>query len=444
MENESFVSDCFENSEELTDCLRRKKIKCEHIHESFLELFEDAIGKNIAAKRSFINWSEKKPPTPSYFSGPFTLTKHTHSTSEENGWTSDFCVYIFGERHGGKGCNEWNDFLKRIMSDKKIKDEEKITNIETFLHDVADTSPVFLDIFIEMQRESRKNEKRMKGENVEYMNMQFLNKIRNIFRKGMAYIDDKTIEFERMENVRVHAIDERSRHIGGYLGEFYSDNFKKENLRDRRVAQKFLDTIETDFLVNSSDKFVEKFYMNDRIIDKEFKKLDKKYRDILEKHIMDSWELRNNEIFSDAYLYFQKHKNLSDPLDETKIFKLYDYFYDVQVAFMGFHVDMYFISRFLKGFNTGTEPRLPYNSIIYTGNAHSIVYREFFKILGFTEENLTRDDSITKKDALRYVEDDVIIKNETKNGSINIKASRCLHVNEKKMYPMFGVKSCGY
>ncbi len=415
---------CFENSEKLTDCMRGGKIKCEHIHESFLELFEDAIGKNIAAKRSFINWLEKTPPTPSYLSGPLTLTKHTFKADTKKGWSSDFCVYIFGERHGERGCKEWKEYIKL----HGVNDElEKTMEIQDFLLEVADTSPVFLDIFIEMQRPSKKYEKFLEETDTMYGYKYFIHKIRNIFRQKMAYIDDKTIKFERMENVRVHAIDERHVHTGGFLWEFYDTNFKAENLDDKEVAQKFINSI-GEFMLNKFDpkKFITNYYLNDKIIAKELFKLDDIQRKNVLDYIIESWEERNETVFYGAQSYFKHHMRLSNPLDKTEMINLYNYFSSTRMLFMVLHVDIYFLSRFLKGFDSMIEPHFPYNSIVYTGYEHSTRYRNFFSKLGFTSENLTQDNFVKIND------------------DFEIHSSECMKINEKKMYPMFGVKSCGY
>lgn len=438
------IKDCFKNSESLTDCLREKKFECKHMHESFFDLYQNVISKNISANRSFLNWLEKKPPTPSYLSGPCTLTKHTHAASPENGWTSDFCIYVFGELHGEKGCNEWNTFLKLIGSEKRIKDERKIMDIDNFLRDVANTSPVFLDIFIEMERETRENEERMRAEKKVYVCRYFIDRIRKMFRRGIAYIGEETVELEHMENVRIHAIDERLRHMNGFLGKFYGNDFKRENLRNKKIAHDFLTAIEDGLSIESSDEFINKFYMNDVLIKKEFDLLNEKHQNTVLTHTMDNWEMHNSDVFREAYQYFKKHTELINPMDETSMFDLYDYFHPIREFFMAYHVDMYFMICFLKGFSTIAEPRLPYNSIIYTGNRHSDNYRDFFKSLGFAEESLTRDDFIKNENASRYVERDVISHSKTKDGSTTVRASRCMHINEKKMYPMFGVSSCGF
>jgi hypothetical protein len=420
----------------LNECLKRNNL----IKDSIPKNVYDSLIQNAQMNRSFMNWLEKIPPTPSYLSGPFTLTKHTHSANEENGWISNFYVYVFGERHGEKGCDEWNDFLKQRGSEKRIKIESKIMGIHDFLREIADTSPVFLDIFIEMERKSRRKERELEERGMEYVHRYNIGKIREIFEGRMSYIDDKNIEFEHMENVRVHAIDERTRHIGGFLDEFYNTNFSKESLKNALIAEKFINTIQMQLSVKDSEEFIKKFYMNDRLIEKEFGRLNDKYKKIIFDYITDSWREENFEIFTKSKEYIMDYRNIEDYLNVEKMFELYDKFYHVAVSLMGMHVDIYFLSRFLKGFNSETRTRFPYNSIVYAGDIHSQNYRKFLTKLGFTEESLAIDDFISGATYLLRTDKEVVIKNMEKDGTFTMRSAGCLHVDEKKAYPMFDVE----
>lgn len=432
----------FESSEVLCEYLKKNRFDCSKIPKEFFDFYDNVLKNNISAKRSFLNWIMKKPPTPSYLSGPYTLTKHTHPESGENNWTSDFHVYVFGERHGEKGCSEWNDFLSRIGSEKSIKDESKIMGVHDFLRGVAETSPVFLDIFIEMQRMSWEEEKKIEEDGMERVFINNIGRIHEIFRKKMAYIDNKTIEFERMENVRVHAIDERRSHAGAFLYKYYHTDFDKNNLKNTDVAEKFIDTIHDQMSVNGAKEFINRFYMNDRMVKKELDRLENtKHKKIVLDYIIERWNEENSEIFTSHANYIKKYRTMRDYLSEEKMFRLYDIFFHAMANFMGMHVDMYFLSRFLKGFKS-SESVLPYNSIVYTGDLHSENYRKFLTKLGFTQESLIIDDFLTDKNLLTQVEKDVVIieKKEDKDNPIVIRSAACLHIDEKKMYPMFGVK----
>jgi hypothetical protein len=407
-------------------------------------MYYDVI-KNDSTKKNFTNWLFRKPPTPLYLSGPRTLTKHTCKATDENGWSSDFCVYVFGEFHGKIGCDEWNEFLSIFAPNKSIKNENKIMGIHDFLREVAETSPVFLDIFIEMQRPSEKEERWLARMGRTYIYDYYLNKIRKIFKEKMTYIDNKTIEFNRMENVRVHAIDERRNHEGEFLWEFYNIHFKKEYLEIKDIARDFLKAIEENLTIDDPDKFIDKFYMSDKILEKEFNRLTNKNKNLIRTYIVDSWRERNTSVIEDAVRHFKNHMGRNDPLRKRDVFDLYDYFRKVQISFMSSHVDMYFLSRFLKGFKSKTEPLLPYNSIIYTGENHSNRYRKFLTKLGFEEQSLTIDDFLTKKD-MGGIDVNLIDSISTlginKNSNIVGRAYGCLHIDRKKMYPMFGVKNC--
>jgi hypothetical protein len=429
--------DCFENSEELTDCLRRKKITCEHMHESFLELFEDAIGKNSAMKRSFENWLTKQPPTPEYINGPFTLTKHTYSVGQREEWTSDFCVYVFGEWHG---VNNTCETLKSTQT----------MDIQNFLYEFAVKSPVFLDIFIEDDVvDMTKTENKTNN---------FMDLTTNMLKKISSYSDEKDRQ-NHPANVRIHAVDKRkimeSRIFGNYCAHIYNMDFDVENFDSAKKARDFIDKIYNDIEIienigKNPDKFISSFITTNYHINKELSRLKKEDRekiitfmvkrlstlysdifpiiDTLMRNIM-SW--KNYLIYIDALPIEQKDEIIKN---NDAIYDIYQNVCEIEIPFSSIFMDVYFMSRFLKGFrerkgNNKIHPRFPYNSIVYAGNMHADVYRKFFDELGFTSENLAREK------LLKYADD-------KREQNLTTFENRCLHIDREKMYPMFGVSSC--
>jgi hypothetical protein len=390
-----------------------------------------------ATKKSFLNWINRIPPTPSYINGPFSLRKFTHKPSIINGWTNDFCVYVFGEYHNSTGCKDWNDYLP---SDKKMdeRDVNEAMDIDDFLWRMANDSPVFLDIFIEMQR----------GESdvINYFfNDQFINKIRATFDSYIMYIDEeksidnkKIREENRIQNLRVHAIDERERHTGGFLSAYYNVLFDKETLFTcSDVRDMFIKDVE-EAVNTPEDKIFDKFYLSDPFVKKEFNKISKEHQGRIKRLI---FHKKGKVLISfrhakSYFEYWSKHTNYD-------VRNLYENISHEEVRIMSSHVDVYFMARFLKGFSTNLfdHPSFPYNSIVYAGDAHASIYREFFLGIGFKEENMIIND-VLYSDVLHHDVDVAHIDRDS-DGKFFARASNCLHVDKKRMYPMFGVKSCG-
>ncbi len=67
------------------------------------------------------------------------------------------------------------------------------------------------------------------------------------------------------------------------------------------------------------------------------------------------------------------------------------------------NMDAYTMSRVFKRFRVSKnkpQPKVPHNIIIYAGNAHSMIYRDFLKFIGFQLVAQTTPGSIFKKDGV--------------------------------------------
>jgi hypothetical protein len=69
-----------------------------------------------------------------------------------------------------------------------------------------------------------------------------------------------------------------------------------------------------------------------------------------------------------------------------------------------------------KGFVTQIHPKDSLNNIIYVGDAHAEIYRQFF-------------------DSMEYERRDLLIQNIDS-------LERCVHINAEIAYPMFGIEPC--
>lgn len=388
--------------------------------------------KNEASKKSFTNWLVYSPMTPSYIEGPMSFTKHTRKNDDD----TTFYIYIFGEYHSKRGtCYMWRDILaqEKIVYDDPPNEKNTIS-IANFLANMIETSPVFLDIFLETGRLD-------KGEIEKKFEPCFLRDSVNYLTEYIPRRNSGS-SCKKQANVRVHAIDSRSESDTGLNKFFYwrninTDDFLKYLARISELAEK-IDQFDNE---NNSDilkTFFNEFLLKD-IVKKEYDKLSEIDRTkliniLLTEHFTDLILLSMLEIYQ-LYHDYQKGKiSHSELLIQSQ--KSFSF---VNVLSM----DLYTISRLFKGFKTKNDPIMPYNSIIYTGNSHSENYRKILEEFGFEETILhvygeTGLDFDTTKKLDKHVN---FIFNPDRD---LLTPLNCTIIDAKRAYPMFDVKPCTF
>jgi hypothetical protein len=346
---------------------------------------------NPASRTSLTNWLTKVPPTPTYISGPMTLTRHTFDFAEN---VSSY-VYIFGERHG------YENSCKDLPSNRK--NSVKTMEIQDFLINLAKTSPVFLDIFIELSQGPQK-----------YSSQQseiFMVKIYEMLKNHIPPIKGtQNPDYERINNVRIHAIDirHRSKSLINNLQKYISKVIASKKISSENVdyVSKILTGIISDNYMKIDD-FIQKYLIDD-LVRKELDRLENG-EDLLHsvKMLFGSDIEKERKILSSMLRFGMPSDIKSMALIRSTIVPLYSY-----------STDIYLLARMFKTFKTSNELSIPMNIIIYAGEHHANVYRSFLDSIEYKSQNLDNDYG--------------------REG----KMERCLHVNTKIAYPLFGVSPC--
>lgn len=409
------VSPCF-------DTTKTKIKKCDHRFN--FELTE-------AMQTSLYNWRYKTLPEPQLISGPLTLTRHRLKTNDES-----FDVYIFGELHGNDSdCRNW----KNLAYDLNLPDQD-LDNmpVDEFLLHMVKSSPVFLDLFIENERITQKHEQQFLDE-WDYENDSYIFRLRNALRPYTPKIHEANFA-RKLKNVRIHDIDTR---LHDFLGKFLFDAIIVNEIEHNVDLQlefvaslrKFLQMYE------SHVDTIAEFYLSSHINAKEYSKLTKRNKRKLKRIFEDMFNtkvLQNNEIdqITNALFTYDTNHDFNELYTSVRH----------NPRFFALHMDIYFIARFLKGFDAQNEPRKPYHSIIYAGNGHADHYREIFEKLGFDSENLIENCVLSIPKSLNIENCDYLTKKynlectEHEN-EYELSSKRCIKI-KSQTYPMFDIRKC--
>lgn len=431
---------CLQKYASVSPCITERNIRnCD---------FELNFELKEPSKTSFLNWKYGKMPQPTHISGPITLTRHRLKNDR-----GSFDVYIFGEFHGQDStCENWNEFMEENDPVGLINTHSM--SIIDFIHQIIDNTPVFLDVFVEQVRRTELWRKKSK----EWFETRAKSKALIVqLRDSLEeYIPKKKEKgFTRiLQNVRIHEIDVRN--FAPVQHFTYFENISLTELEtSEELRHEFIEQLKSLVLWQHKDirEFIHKFYLENSIIGKEYNKLTKKRQiEILTIFV---------DIFVDEVIKKNEFADVENALNEyytervndewQSFFKLYSFFKLNTTGLFGLYMDMYFVTRFFKGFDTTTDPKFPYNSIIYVGNFHAENYRRIFDKLGFTNENLALNYDSFFTDLLLTEEDCVDIKERyfiacekrgDENSPYKIFPKRCLQLNTKKAYPFFGVYAC--
>ena len=295
------------------------------------------------------NHYNKTKPEPDFIAGPKTLTQH---------WSEKYkmMIYIFGEFHNTKhDCYKFNKFTK-----------SNTMWIYDFLDQLFQNSVVFIDFYLEF------HPKRMKFGNEYTMNhtaKQFYNKKHNLAR--IHYFDMRKINF--------HSIFS----IAEFLLAFNNSSIKdKKNLlfEDKNIFKNLniLKKYNKEEVVN----FIFEEVFKNPMVKKELKR-----------------SFLDGEIFDFGYNYIIKAVNKFNKLQDNiniiydvktndiKFNKSYEYVFDALINMTMMTADVYALSRIFKKFKSKNIEELnsPRNIIIYAGDLHSTVYRNFLSQHGFIE-----------------------------------------------------------
>jgi len=326
------------------------------------------VKDNHTLSRLIYNWSIDNQPTTEYLSGPSALTVHTKGDKK---------VYVFGEYHGReRDCQRY-----------------KYAEIQNYLRRLFKTSSTFIDFFLEIPSyEGEGWDKRTSG-HIQYINEEssYLSKLRKSFFKCMQ---KSTRHSEDCELYRVHYVDVRFQNmlVTSNLGKLSEAMKSKVPLSTiYRNGDIMTALYELNIPANVEPYILESIFSIYKV-NKELLKLDSETRKKIQyfislkcKNISDDFNRKIYKLvglqccssISNRLLY-------GDKLPAKELNLLYSMMRSFLVPMLSLAVDTYTLSRLNKKFsNTINQPSQAYNSVIYTGNNHSLLYRDFLEYDGY-------------------------------------------------------------
>jgi len=354
-------------------------------------------------------------PVANFIGGPYTLTLQ---------WSAEYkkLIYIFGETH-----DKIND----------CPEEDQIIQIDDYIEQLYKNGDIFCDFYIESGEVFKKKWPYVSRSDPELN----LNRTRNKFKD--CFDDINSLDCRKG---RVHYFDIRNMYNFNYISisyfclEYYyfSETTNKkvylDNLtvlfNDDKVLQMFID-IST---MNSPEEFIEylkKDFQANYLFEKELRRstiaIGEEIKIFFDKLIEDSKEiiksikfmesvkelfekLNNDFVISGKYDFgslikyyegrkddeeYEEYEDNYHPLNVSynRIRYLLDIILDLLLYLNCYLIDVYLLGRVFKIFDIDTidekkqritdEPEEPRNIIIYAGNLHSNVYRNFLQKVGF-------------------------------------------------------------
>ena len=310
-------------------------------------------------------------PIAKYINGPYTISLHY---SEKYKMT----IYTFGEYHWGKNCSQ-----------RSIKDS--VVNIERYLTDLFYSTDVFIDFYLEMRKGDIYDRHIVKTSGAHNI----LNKLSDCIKPETRYT--KSCQLYRFHFINIR---EQKGNILFHISRLY---YYKKSYRNREK------TIELFNLIKSRGELYR--YTNRKTV------IDVVINDIYDLSALDK-EVSRSFLGDDVRRYYYKKAERYLLPYKNELVKTFQYLdkatkvtpylkgkleFIGQIAFslMSYSMDIYTLSRIFKRFKVGKDsymPEQPHNIIIYTGDAHSRSYREFFEYLNFTKVKEIRGERQVVKD----------------------------------------------
>ena len=322
------------------------------------------------------NLYNKTPPKAKYITGPFSLTKHSSKKYDKQ-------IYIFGESHGNEE-----------QCDEKVTD---LYNISDYLKEIFDTSPVFIDFYLEYK-----------------MFPKYYHADKYIDNSQLMYyiwklVDDCMDPEGRKSkcpwnNIRSHFVDRRdykgtkSSQIGKLVQaarhmKDYTDIFKVlyDTMNELDLIASFKDDINkiTDYAynlaINIDIRKNERLDIPIEVLGPIFKKYIKK---LFEIEISPTLSFDIEQLFLRRNTGYRKMDFLENPKTKTIFINIMKSLLVINSVIL----DFYLLKRIFKTFrDTGlNQPKITRNNIVYTGDSHSIMLRNVLNDLGFTQDETAK------------------------------------------------------
>jgi hypothetical protein len=333
-------------------------------------------GNQTVITRLISNYFNKKIPAPAYLEGPYALA---HMYSPEY----DINIYLLGEFH---------------FYDFDCPKKRGVMPVETYLKRLVETTPTFLDIYMEVPAlyEGKFTSSFDENESVRSMK---LPKMANIFRDCFETVSRKS---DLCQTTRLHYVDVRT------VGEYSSiKNTSGINLVSKLIPalQQYLGSTEDVkvkairsgelvFVLNFIKKMATAkqegyvaFWLNEiKTNARTAKQLARSY--ISERltaaieRVMQDRCLENRQIFEELYRFIESDEMNDYPID--KFDKIVSDLHRCVIAINTIVLDAYTMGRVFKEFKMAVnQPSRPKNVVVYTGANHTRMYVDILQQLGF-------------------------------------------------------------
>ncbi len=318
--------------------------------------YKDTNIGNTTLMNLIYNHYNKEKPKVDMITGPFTLTVHKSDIHNKY-------IYVFGEIHGKEnGC--------------KCKIEQKCPTITEYLLKLFETTDVFIDFYLEIDSDNYI---------FDFGNKYYLDELRNKMQNCIRPITRK--EKKECRLTRMHHVDVRrlSRATDGieYCKLFCKGEFDTKTIVPQKDIKKIVEIFHK--LSLSKKDFVD-YCLSNMVINKNTQSYlkDNIYKFIEKKIIshIDAYNYKNIRKYILNIIKILSTGEEFTPIIISEIRILGSLFFYISVYIM----DYYTLSRIFREFKISDkqyQPIKPTNIIIYVGDLHAELYREFFTTLNF-------------------------------------------------------------
>ena len=395
--------------------LEDSTITSEEIKNAFFTLSETnqaKIGKRKVLFQLIFNHKNRvQKPTPEFIIGPHTLTCH---------WNKEYkkMIYIFGEYHSN---NIKCDDLSFLSTNSML--------IEDFIYKLIDKTNVFIDIFLEisaMEKKALEYDSSFSGITNSRSLSELFNKLQKCIQFNTRH--DNACRLSRVNYFDVRSINNKYYDVlYDYIFKILytlidydddinelSNRIKKGNISKkshRRIKRETINEtyqsintiIETNKVIfdnffknlTRDVEYVEQFWLS-QMYDNVYvnHELTKISDEILVEEIKDFFEKKIREqVYLNKNIFDEYVPVILNPKSYTDYINAVHNVFNICLDLISLIPDMYTICRMFKDFNIEKpaykgsdykdQPNTANNIIIYAGDSHCKIYREFLDNLDF-------------------------------------------------------------
>jgi len=366
------------------------QLKQAFVRECNINKDEDGIERKILLKL-ISNYIDDNRPNVGFIGGPKTLTLH---------WSEKYkkLIYIFGEDH-----------LKPIDCDKYGIQRNQLP-IDDYLYELIVNSSCFIDLYFEFPAFGAKQIAYDSEYNYGGFNK---GRLKDLITRFKICVEKNTRDTAPQCRLsRIHYFDIRKRYKKDKTVELSQISIFRHKilvcLSKKEIFQKI-----TSFkhLMLSDGEFMNVFSNINNITESEIRTytefwtsqirnnkfvMKKLNRSTMKKEILEFLNEKMLEKCTRRIDRFNKYTQIINTIGiSDKIFiSAWEKIMKLIITLEALEADAYLLGRLFKQFDTSKrpsdEPVKPHNIIIYAGDGHSILYRQFLKSIGFKKIESTK------------------------------------------------------